>query len=157
MLILDRFMPRGRKNLTDDQLSKLLHHIAVEVLALQKAGRDLDQVCLTRSAQHDDWRYTRDATITLEDNGDAALEFNSEEAESLILRAIPKQDLRRRQDKSKSNRTATPLPKTGLAQVLDGDLLQYERSNSWMNMKLQDVNVKLAVSIIQTASTPHFV
>jgi hypothetical protein len=140
-------MPPQRTNLTDGQLSKLLHHIAVEVLALQQAGRDLNQVCLTRSASQDNWRFTRYATITLGDNGDAALAFNSEEAESLILRAIPKQDLRRREDRRINNRTATLPPASDLAQVLVGDLSQYpENSNSWMSMKLRDMGLKLAVS-----------
>ena len=141
-------MPPQRTPLTDDHLVKLMHHIAVELLALQKAGRDLNQVCLTRSAAHDDWQYTRSATISLGDSGDAALIFNSEEAESLILRAIPKQDGRRRGEKQIGNRTATLLPSSNLGQFMVGDLSQYpENSSPWMSIKLQDMNVKFAVSL----------
>lgn len=143
-------MPTQRAKLTDDQLSNLLHHITVEVFALQKAGRDLDQVCLTRSASRDDWGYSRDATIALGNNGEAILNFTSEEAESLILRAIPKQDSRRREEKKMGDRTATLLPANELAQFMVGELSQYSENNtSWMDVKLQDVNVKLAVGLTQ--------
>lgn len=39
-----------KAQLDDEQWAKLLHHIAVEVFTLQKAGRDVLEVCNARSS-----------------------------------------------------------------------------------------------------------
>ena len=83
-------MPPKRLQLSDKTLVKLLHHITIEVLALQKAGRDLDEVCFARSTKGRDWQRSRHAVVTFESaNGDASLRFKSPQDEELVLQAIP--------------------------------------------------------------------
>ena len=44
-------MPQQRANVSDKQWEMLLHRVAVEILTLQKAGRDLNGICSSRTFQ----------------------------------------------------------------------------------------------------------
>jgi hypothetical protein len=127
-------------------VAKLIHHTAVEVLALQKADRDLNDVCHHRSNQHQDWRHTRNATVTFGDNGNTSLRFNSDEAEGLILGAIPREAPSK--TKRKDHTSTIGLSGSEIGHVMIGSLSQYPKdSTPWMDMKLQDANMKLVVSL----------
>lgn len=126
----------------------------MEVLALQKAGRDLNDVCHHRSKEHQHWRHTRNATITLGDNDKASLTFTSDAAEASILGSIPKEGLSRK--KQMDHTSTIGLSGSEIGHAMIGNLSQYPKdSTPWMKMKLQDPSLKLVVSFSNRLAESH--
>lgn len=68
---------------------RLLHHVAVEVLALAQAGRDANAVCTERAVDRAHWQRT--ARVHIKQKGDAIeLELPSSDSMEQILKAIPR-------------------------------------------------------------------
>lgn len=136
------FMPARRVPLTDRQLANLIHHVAVEVLALKKAGRDAREVCSPRSLQHDVWQNSRLASIKLDQNNTASLQFQSNSTEQSILDGIPQQEIA-------STEQRPALQGNELGDLMEAHLQHYpEGTTPWMAMSLQDPAIKLAVSLL---------
>lgn len=141
------FAPKKRVELKGGQWEMLLHHIAVEVLVLERAGRDVEQVCWPRvQGGMGSWVYTRNATVQPSSDGGVTLGFTQAEAEQQILQAIP---------------DTTPDALVQDAQALfsevegavaeEGGLPEYANGGGkrtqpvWMDFSLTDPTLKLAV------------
>ena len=137
-------MPSKRIHLSDAHLSNLIHHITVEALVLQKAGRDLNQLCYPRGKAPKAWQHTNNAHIEADENGNASLLFYAEDAERVILRAIPGQRPKRLEQEAGSENVLT---KDELASLLEGvPAPGMEVAGLWRHTMLSDPNVKFAVS-----------
>ena len=145
LLILNRFMPSKRAQLDDTQMVNLLHHIVVEILALQKAGRSLNQACYPRDFEDYDWKHTFDAGIELLEHGAPSLEFKSKDSEDAILKAIPYEQLKEQKQAESTNSFPT-FP----ANWADG--VPAGTPPPWMSMKITDPTLKLVV-ILSTTTT----
>ena len=70
----------------------LLHHISVEILVLQRAGRLTGEVCYPRYQGTQSWMHTREARIEPAAAGQGTkLTFTNPQAEQHILQAIPEE------------------------------------------------------------------
>ena len=158
-------MPAKRVQFTDDVLAMLLHHIAVEVLTLQNAGRDLDEVSSPPTNRAKDWQQTRHAAIVVDSvSNTASLKFSNPQSEEQILQAIARKHGEvqpRKQEETSDHDHAEPqsTARKGATQNTDGftianqlgyflkdSLAQYpEGAKSWMGMRLIDPQVKLTV------------
>lgn len=130
----------------ETQLARLMHHIVVEILTLHRAGRDLSQACLPRGEGSENKQHTMGATIVLGGDGASSLEFNSKAVKESILKAIPELELSE-QEQTNTSRSIAPS--------LVNELSQYSNGHLWMDMKLRDMNVKLAVSSAADLETSH--
>jgi hypothetical protein len=118
--------------LGDDQWRKLLQNIAVEVLVLQKAGRDVNQIWYPRA--NDQHTFDISHTLRIQPGTDGTLAFstNNNAAEAIILKAIPER-----------------------IEAMEGQLQIQElwrgsnaspAYNDWLQIGFTDVRTKLAVS-----------
>ena len=120
-------------------MAKLLHHISVEVLTLQNAGRNIDEVCATRDDDTNNLKRTGSVAITLaDDNAPPSLKFKSEKDERDILRAIPRRQA--------STKKTPPSPPNGVKFARFQGGAHRQETDSWMDMPLRDPRVKLTVS-----------
>ncbi|GAB7362023.1 hypothetical protein MBLNU230_g2057t1 [Neophaeotheca triangularis] len=83
---------KAKAQLSYQEWLRLLHHVTVEVLALYKARRDVNQVCNFRTSDARPWEQTITTTIDVRADGTGvALRFPSPEDEQTILSAISQQ------------------------------------------------------------------
>merc|ERR1712230_259947 len=83
------FLPWKRVQLDAAQWQMLLHHVTVEALTLQKAGRDVEQVCWPRIGSAANWEATRNARLQASVDGGVTVHFGTPEDEGTILASIP--------------------------------------------------------------------
>lgn len=83
-------MPTRKVQLnSDEEWQRVLHHVAVEVLALAQAGRDVNAVCVDRPVDRAHWQRT--ARVQIKQKGDAIeLELPANDSMEQILKAIPR-------------------------------------------------------------------
>lgn len=82
------FNPRRKLDLTNAQWNRLLHHVAVEVLTLAQADRDVNAVHLERPVKVEEWMRSARVQIK-ETNGVIELQFPTEDTQELIVNAVP--------------------------------------------------------------------
>lgn len=153
-------MPGKRSSLSDKQWQQLLHHVAVEALALEAARRDLNDISLPRSGEFEAWRQTRTTSIKLdEETGAASLQFASAESHEGLLSYIPQAEPEVSVSENDGAETTEQLQEPVDQQEGGGEstlsllisklprakLRQYEADLRWMNMRLNNPLVKLAV------------
>ena len=140
------FMPKKRVELDSTQWAMLLHHVTVEALVLQKAGRDVEQVCWPRGEGSHGWMYTRGARVQPSVNGGVTVGFTQAEAEGLILQAIPLE--------AAEGQTLDEAALFGEVEgaVADGSSAEGESGKkngflppAWMDVSLHDPRLKMAV------------
>lgn len=149
----DRFAQPKKTSLLDDQWKCLLHHVAVEVLALRQAGRDLDQVCYQR-AKPSSGRRTRGINMAAEGDG-VALSANEGTSINAVLAVIPEtaqeptqrsaQILRQEMERAAG---MGKMSKQEYRDIAQGD-------DAWMQVRLSDPAVKLAVSLSAPTRPRH--
>lgn len=127
--------------LTNRQWEKLLHHITVEVLALRQAGRILDDICNARQ-KTDNPHKTRTATIR-RGNGQPGVTLKIDEG---VEKAIPATEDTTEESADLLAPEEQALTQEVYAAVGGDDLAQYTTSIQWMDMRLADPQIKLAVS-----------
>jgi hypothetical protein len=127
-----RYSPQTLVELRDDQWRKLLRNIAVEVIVLQTAGRDVNQIWYPRP--NDQHTFDISHTLRLQPGKDGAsvLSSSNNAAEAIILKAIPER-----------------------IEAMEGQLPIHDlwrgsnaspSSNDWLQVGFTDVRAKLAVS-----------
>lgn len=142
------FVPKRRVDLSNRQWEMLLHHVMVEALVLQKAGRPAGQVCYPRAAGSNVWMHTRNGTIQPSAAGGGVnVVFTDPQAEQQILQAIP-QELQQPQDE----RALFGEVEGAVAQgELAGQQAEAGKQSgflppAWMDVSIQDPTLKMAVS-----------
>ncbi|KAK3653658.1 hypothetical protein LTR56_004513 [Elasticomyces elasticus] len=142
------FVPKKRVELSNKQWQMLLHHIMVEILALQQAGRAPGQVCYPRNADMYTWRQTRKAAMKSATNrAGATVSFSDLAAEQFVLQAIPE-----------SAPTETVQDQQVLINEVEfavadaDDALGWKASSdlsapSWMDISIKNPSVKMAVCV----------
>ncbi|KAK5732873.1 hypothetical protein LTR17_010146 [Elasticomyces elasticus] len=140
------FVPKKRVELSNKQWQMLLHHIMVEILALQQAGRAPGQVCYPRNADMYTWRQTRKAAMKSATNrASATVSFSDLAAEQFVLQAIPE---------SASTETAQDqqvlINEVEFAVADADEALGWKASSdlsapSWMDISIKNPSVKMAL------------
>lgn len=130
-----RFSPSTKMQLTDETWKRLLRNVAVEVLALRRAGRNIDQACYP-GPNHRGWRSTQDISIAIEDDGVSLIPTRNHAIER-VLEGIPKPA----QEASQSTAQILLAEAPGAAAR---SIPQEE--DAWMNLPLSDPAIKLTVS-----------
>ena len=138
-----RFSRPTKAQLSNPQWQRLLHHITVEVLTLEREGRNVMDVCGARAERDLDSRLaTADVILSVDVDG-VIWETNSANTEAAILSAIP--------EPSPDN----PLPsqeslKIELERIIAQDATLHDvdessTSKTWMSISIRDPQTKLAV------------
>lgn len=139
---IHRFVSKQRLELKDKQWQMLLRYVAVEVLALRKAGRDVNQACLPRSTTLANFERSRTAIIT-RDASSSSIAFRSPEVERELLQAIPETHDGSEQkvvDAKELRDVASKDPKQSPSSQDHPSTLP-----GWLYIPLQDPEIKLAV------------
>ncbi|KAI7348696.1 hypothetical protein KC354_g13494 [Hortaea werneckii] len=138
------FLPWKRVQLDAAQWQMLLHHVTVEALTLQKAGRDVEQVCWPRVGSAANWEVTRNARLQASVDGGVTVHFGTPEDESTILASIP----------TTLPENATQDQETLVNEVtnaVQGDLAEGEDGGNgklppaWMDISLHEPTLKMAL------------
>lgn len=150
------FVAQKKVELDNKQWEMLLHHVVVEVFALQKAGRDVDEVCHARQEGSSNWIYTKGARITQSVNGGITIDFAQADDEQQLLQAI--QDAKTERHLQPEENTFVEGQGSNIQQLarevegaVSGDALAEESAQrpflppAWMDIKLNDPHLKLAV------------
>lgn len=143
--------------MNDIHWQKLVHHVAVEALALGKAGRDPNEACLIRSQDDKSWRYTQTAKITLDGaTGKAIVAFKTDKAEQTFMSAIAEAaskdgdaEVQAGEGQTGSERLLQTL-RGVVDQSITPELLN---DKAWMTVPIKDPLIKLAVR--HTHSSSH--
>ena len=139
-------MQQKKLVLRDEEWKKLLHHVAVEILALQQARRDFDQICYQRATGRS-WRSTLGVKIGFDgDKATLPKKKGRDEAIKEVLRRIPT-----------TSQEAGPLTLALLKEEAEGAAGWRKNSkergqiaqedDSWMQMPLSNPVMKLAVRL----------
>ena len=125
---IPRFTSQKTPQLSNELWHCLLHNVVTEVMVLQKAGRDVNQVWYPRGDNGNTYAHTAriDAFSGTEDSA------NPSEVETKILGAISEQ----------LEGSNTP---SGSQDLLKG-VARKLPDTPWLETRLDDPNVKLAVS-----------
>lgn len=140
-------MTRKQTQLTNVQWQRLLHHICVEVLALERAGRDVLDVCNARKEEGEE-HQAANARIVVE-NGVPSLQYSGDADQQTVVSAIEE------------------ATESGSAAVSEASLLhelrkatvstaEFADNKSWMAFDLRDPKMKLAVSSCNRYKTASF-
>ncbi|KAK4541166.1 hypothetical protein LTR36_008240 [Oleoguttula mirabilis] len=133
------FAAQKRMELSNAHWAMLLHHITVEALVLQKAGRDVGAVCWPRVDNASSWERTRGATILPSVDGGVTVTFTQAEAEREVLQAIPQ---------------ALPVERTQNDETLfiqlqaalaEANTSKREDLSALLHVSLQDPTLKMAI------------
>ncbi|KAM0721116.1 hypothetical protein Q7P37_003402 [Cladosporium fusiforme] len=82
------FNPRRKLDFSAAEWRRVVHHVAVEVLALAQAERDVNAVYTERDVNVEDWM--RSARVQIKEvDGAIELQFPTEESRDAILKAVP--------------------------------------------------------------------
>ena len=131
-----RFAQAKKMSLDNESWKRLLHHVAVEVLALQQAGRDIEQVCHQR-AKFENPELTRHMTIHATGN-DVSL-ATTKKAIQRVLADIPATAQEPTQDSANLLlREAELAEKSAIGEAQEND--------DWMQLSLSNPSLKLSVS-----------
>lgn len=148
--------------LNDEQWQRLLHHVTVEALVLEAAGRDLDDLYLTRNGI-DGYKATSQTSIIPDDTiGLASLQFRSAQLQEKILSQIPEPKPKIAlaeasetedgtgesvvQEAMETDSASHPLTVEVLGPITHSiKLKQYGAEQAWMNLRLKNPSIKLAV------------
>ncbi|KAK5680462.1 hypothetical protein LTS10_007390 [Elasticomyces elasticus] len=140
------FVPKKRVELSNKQWQMLLHHIMVEVIALQQAGRAPGQVCFPRNADMYTWRQTRKAAMKSATNrAGATVSFSDLAAEQFVLQAIPEnaptETVQDQQVLINEVEFAVADADEALGWKASSDL----SAPSWMDISIKNPSVKMAL------------
>lgn len=139
------FLPWKRVQLDAAQWQMLLHHVTVEALTLQKAGRDVEQVCWPRVGSAANWEVTRNARLQASVDGGVTVHFGTPEDESTILASIPTTlPENATQDQETLVNEVTNAVQGDLAEGEDGGIGKLPPA--WMDISLHEPTLKMAVS-----------
>ncbi|EMC93038.1 hypothetical protein BAUCODRAFT_37960 [Baudoinia panamericana UAMH 10762] len=148
------FVPKKRIELGSSQWMMLLHHITVELLVLQKAGRPVGQVCYPRQGLEDpnsySWLYTRSGTIETGSKSDGIkVIFADPLAEERLLLAIPKSLSESQLQDERALMSELEGAVAESASSAGNGALDATRNVSpargWMEAPLKDANIKMAL------------
>jgi len=167
--VVCRFNPRRKLELSPEQWRRVLHHVAVEVLALAQAGRDVNAVYTERAVRMEDWQRTASVQIKQTD-GVIELQFPTNESIELILKAMPQSLAEEIMKAAENAEMATAegveeaLSEVTAQQDVDAKHIDAEEKatmkaikraihetgtiadNDWLQTSLADPAIKLAVS-----------
>ncbi|KAH9844824.1 histone transcription regulator 3 [Teratosphaeria destructans] len=138
------FVPRKGINLHDQQWRRLLHHITVEALVLQKAGRGAEEICNPRAVGNKNWMHTKGAAVQPSVDGGLTVSFTQAELEAQVVRGIIEDN----PEKHRQHENDLQL-RRGLKQALafspKGGTVGDAATSTWTDITLQDPSLKLAI------------
>lgn len=155
------FIAQKRVELNHKQWEMLLHHVTVEALALQKAGRNVEELCHARNEGSSNWLCTKGAKLQQNVDGGITISFAQAKDEQQLLRAITDAN-------TEGNLSTGENPSIGehglsmqrLIREVEGVVSEgapaeeggqkHSLPSVWMDFTLNDPQLKLAVR----ASTP---
>lgn len=138
-------MPSKKTDLTNVEWQRLLHSVVVEIAALQQAGRSTMEVC-NAHPQGSLIEHTTKAQLSQLNDGALQVHFASAQDQEAVLAGIesgnplripetPKQKIDLERARAKPEDLATELTQ----------IRSSESDVDWVDISLQDVELKLAV------------
>lgn len=138
-------MPSKKTDLTNVEWQRLLHSVVVEIAALQQAGRSPMEVC-NAHPQGSLIEHTTKAQLSQLNDGALQVRFASAQDQEAVLAGIesgnplripetPKQKIDLEQARAKPEDLATEITQ----------IRSSESDVDWVDISLQDVELKLAV------------
>ncbi|KAK1818996.1 hypothetical protein LTR12_006569 [Friedmanniomyces endolithicus] len=134
------FVPKYRWEFSNKQWQMLLHHVIVEILTLQKAGRVPGDVCLGRRPHANSWQKTRKAKLKASTTGSGVtVSYPFPVEEERVLLAID----------SSSPAESTLLQQSLTAKIESTVFVAGIASDgpapAWMKVSIKDSSVKMAL------------
>jgi len=118
----------------------LLHHVIVEILTLQKAGRVPGDVCLGRRPFANSWQKTRKAQLKANTTGTGvAVSYPFPAVEERVLTAIDSSS------PAESTLLQQSLTAKAESAVFVAGISSEGPAPAWMNVSIKDPSVKMAV------------
>ncbi|KAF2772855.1 hypothetical protein EJ03DRAFT_371763 [Teratosphaeria nubilosa] len=136
------FVRDTRAEMSDTQWRTLLHHITVEALVLQKAGRVAGEICNPRAEDSKNWMHTKSATVQPSVDGGVTVSFAQAEVEEQIAKGIIEDDP---EGQPQHNNDLRLELKRALAASQNDGIAEDSAISTWTDITLQDPSLKLAI------------